>query len=145
MSVTVPIKPKDKFGISKSQPEFGSSASLASKDFPSELAFLRELEIQGRLIHETADGATITITPPTGTTFFFHSANATANGTGGGNVGLVNDGIQIEQINVDTGQVVQFVTKMASLVGDGIKTFTLNGGMNIKTNLFGWNENTPKP
>ena len=145
MSISVPIKPKDKFGIPRSQPEFESSARLAAKDFPSELAFLRELEVQGRLIHETGDAANLDVTPATGSTFFFHSANYTNPTVNAGTGGLVNDGLVIESVDIPAGTVTNLITKMASLVGDGVKTFRLNGAANIRSAMFGWIENTPKP
>jgi len=142
LSVSVPISKKDNFGFSRSQPD--KKTDIPAVDFPSEVAFLRQLAIQGRLVHETGDAVNLEVVPPSGTTFFFLSGEASSENAGATDVGLDNDGVQIELLHVPPNGVAKFNTRMDSLVGDGIKIYRMNGAVNVRTSMLGWFENTEK-
>ncbi len=128
-------QPKNQFGINTSLPD---------------LPFLRQLAIQGRMRYlqgeRSDDGIITSLTPANGETFFFLRGNFSAATGSGARVDIVNDG------NVRlTARTVLNVTKdldigIDSLVGDGIKVFSLTntGNTQLTASLVGWVENTSR-
>ena len=122
-------QPKNKFRIDSTLPD---------------LSFLRQLSIQGRLRYMVQEGSGLnTITPQVGETVFIYqiwTANASAGTT---ELEIRNDG-QLRGkvvIGANTSIITPFFD---SLVGDNVKTFTIQGGTNFITTLFFWSENTSR-
>ncbi len=119
----------------------------------SDIAFLRQLAVQGRLTYNQGTGITndediITITPMNGSTLFIYKAIF----SGQGNSTLFtlrNDGNDRVRVRLDA---VSFppteISFMDSLVGDGIKSYTCNlviiAGATGQASLLGWTENTSR-
>ena len=133
--------PKDKFGINTSLPD---------------IAFLRQLSVQGRLRYffatSTGTGANedvLTITPPSGETFFFITARYDV--LSDRTIQLLNDGEVREQYAIFP-LINSFVIsniKMDSLVGDGTKSIIVRrvstgASGDLTVNLMGWVENTSR-
>ena len=122
--------PKDKFRIDTSLPD---------------LAFLRQLSVQGRLRYFTGTSATtpaITITPNIGETIFiyrifFANTSASAN-----SFTYINDGNT--RIVQTLGTVNFEFTILDSLAGDGVKTMTFDGSQTESITVLGWSENTSR-
>ena len=129
--------------------EFAPKNKFAIQLLP-DIAFLRQLSIQGRMRYFSGSngggGNMITITPPTGETFFFYSAFA-VNVTGAGIVSLINDGQTRQAITIGgAGETLaNFNIGIDSLVGDGSKTFRMENSANTASgNIIGWVENTSR-
>ena len=127
--------PKNKFEINTSLPD---------------LAFMRQLSVQGRLRYfneSVAPTGTTTIIPPTGETFFFGGLVAQAAGNAG-SITITNDGnIRAAMICSATanGGIQIFSNFIDSLVGNGLKTFTVTvANTDIIYSLWGWVENTAR-
>ena len=117
-----------------------------------DLTFLRQLAVQGRLIYEfgsvvndTAD--VITIVPQEGSTLFVYrilfSSIATA-----ATLAPFNDGNRRMVVNLGATHTSALVVDyMDALVGDGIKSYTVNVTAttgSARASLFGWTENTSR-
>ena len=119
----------------------------------SDLPFLRQLAVQGRLRYDTfdvSDGNPFSITPQNGTTYFmFKIIIGNAAGAAGGTLTISNDGqdranIPIPVFGTGNANTIQ-LDLFDSLVGDEIKSivFTVGSGT-FRTSVFGWNENTSR-
>ncbi len=129
------LQPKNQFRIDTSLPD---------------ISFLRQLSVQGRLRYFTGQvtpsgGIILTITPNLGETIFIYRIAMTQTASAS-RITLVNDGnIRVDFIiNVTLNPIFTFDI-LDSLVGDGIKTITLEGtaGATIGT-VLGWSENTSR-
>ena len=128
-------QPKNKFRIDTSLPD---------------VAFLRQLSIQGRLRYFQEELTDIIFTPANGETFFFLRANARNTDAGGTRrFTIINAGMIRESFNLPANSVssVEYISnmKMDSLVGDGIKTFECQGQTDdLDMTMWGWVENTSR-
>ena len=131
------------------EPEFEKTSLQSSKI--SDLLFLQQLSEDGRLIIQSASSTSIsdiiTITPDTGTTFFYFAGMVVnTHATDAISFDIRNDGQRREIVELAAGENHQFVLPMDRLVGNMIKTFTirqLDAGTSTAS-LYGWNENTVK-
>ncbi len=112
-------------------------------DLP-DITFLRKLSIEGRL-RFFQNATDISITPPTGETFFFYRLignNATSTQD---DLVITNDGNT--RLTVDTGLgaappfVINFID---SIVGNGVRALTFSKGQIGGISVFGWVENTSR-
>ena len=126
MSVSVPIKPKDKFGFTRSQPEQGQDQKAPQSD----LEFLKHLSDKGRLVSATGSrtttGTLATITPQNGETFYLISAqyNFFSSSTVA-TIELRNDGT-IKSVLTGTSSdtnIGVFAVPFDSLIGNGVKVY----------------------
>ena len=127
------LQPKNQFRVDTSLPD---------------IAFLRQLSVQGRLRFFQGGGLTpITITPNVGETLFIYGGTYNMFSSAGSiTVTITNDGTTREslftpQSTMQNGTLGIF----DSLVGDNIKQFTVvanRTGANFS--LFGWVENTAR-
>ncbi len=95
----------------------------------------------------TTAGDIITITPDTGTTFFFLGAvvqniDAASEGT----FRIDNRDTIRERVQLQIDEIYDFKLPMDRLVGNMSQTFTLvvEGGSDCEGSLWGWTENTKK-
>ena len=135
--------------IAQSQPKNRFRIDTSLPDLP----FLRQLSVQGRLRFfqsTNLEDTPITITPPTGETFFFYRASFSNSSTTTSLVTIVNDGQQRFGLRLLTaangaGQVTtEFID---SLVGDETKSFVVDAtdaASVIECSVFGWVENTSR-
>ena len=121
-------------------------------DLP-DLTFLRRLSVQGRLRYFQAtdlEANPISITPPTGETFFFYRAEFVSGAAQNSTVTIVNDGNTRWLMNLlsPTNGLVQYIAEFVdSLVGDGIKSMVFdatNAASLVDVSIFGWVENTSR-
>ena len=149
MSVQVPIGrgigkfPKLRF----SQPEPQLTAQLAHSD----LSFLQNLTEDLRLTINTGSITTandiITITPDTGTTFYFLGGVIQNTDTIEGEFQIVNNGQVREIVLLQADEIYEIKLPLDRLVGNMRDTFTITGNtalVSATASLFGWNENTIK-
>jgi len=112
-----------------------------------DLALLRKLSIAGRLRYFVGVGATamLTIIPTTGETLFIYAINATRV-TNLQTITIANDGNTRLVLHGGTGgAVTQSFPFFDSLVGNGIKSFTLVGSdTNQRATVLAWVENTSR-
>ena len=125
------LQPKNQFRINTSLPD---------------IAFLRQLSVQGRLRYFRGSGVSaITITPTVGETLFIYKVIlSNSNTTLGTTFTIQNNGITRYVILINSLTSIQ-TDMFDSLVGDGTKTFTAvanraEGGVT----MFGWVENTSR-
>ena len=132
------LQPKNQFRIDTSLPD---------------LAFLRQLSVQGRLRFSQAtdlNANPITITPATGETFFFYRAEFLNNSAVNSDVAISNDGnTRYSMLLPAATTAVLFITTefIDSLVGNGVKTFDItasNASSLTACSVFGWVENTSR-
>ena len=119
--------PKNQFGIDTSLPD---------------MAFLRQMSIQGRLRFFRGGS---TIIPPTGETFFLYQivANGTSDLTNG-SVTLTNSGVTRISIGVGNISTIGIVLPIFdSLVGDGIRSMVTSFA-SATGHALGWVENTSR-
>ena len=130
------LQPKNKFRIDTSLPD---------------IAFLRQLSVQGRMWYEQAFASDtnltlLTRTPPTGSTDFYYSILLNVTGSGTFVIILSTDGQTRWTGKVALGSH-QF-NIFDSLSGDGIKTINISvtkgGTASMDASLFGWTENTAR-
>ena len=133
-------QPKNQFKIDTSLPD---------------LAFLRQLSIQGRLIQESGDEVlglaktVITLTPASGETIFIYSMHLQSTSTSIWTV--TNSGTErgkFQTLGVAGGSPgIYSEPYFDSIVGDGTKTLTIkvniSGAPKVAT-LLGWKENTSR-
>ncbi len=135
-------QPKNQFRIDTSLPD---------------LAFLRQLSVQGRLrfFQGTTTGDTtdtITITPTIGETIFLYAIEITTNIIGSSTITFTNDNMtraiyRFESGSGGNGQSYSPNFKMDSLVGDSIKQIifrTVASVGSITISVYGWAENTSR-
>ena len=144
--ITVPLgKGTTRFGSKLSQPEQGFPKIPAQAT--SDKAFLVNLAKNGRMVYFLNEGAgndLITITPETGTTFFFLGSVITnQQGAADTVVSLINDGFVRERVVLQADERYEFKLPIDRLVGDGMKNFRLRNesGSNVGS-IWGWFENT---
>ena len=124
--------------------QFGIDTSL------SDLTFLRQLSVQGRLRYN--QGAVITIVPPTGETYFLYRVAISNTSNALGTFTLVNDGMTrvslvlappFEALGAGVATSALTIDVMDSLVGNGVKSivFTQTNGT---VTALGWVENTSR-
>ena len=134
-----------------SKPEFEKKKDISSIP-QSDLQFLRALAEDSRIVIQTNIGTTsgdmITITPDTGTTFFFLGASVTnTDGVTTGTFQLTNDGTIRDFVELPTGENHTFTLPIDRLVGNMSRSFileALTADVNSLTTLYGWNENTER-
>ena len=109
-----------------------------------DLAFLRQLSIQGRLRYNQGIGTTlISIIPTEGTTQFFYSMILGSSAIGNNTFTVSNDGMT-RIINIIDTTTTQF-TLFDSLVGNGSKAFTITASQaSADASVFSWTENTSR-
>ena len=108
-----------------------------------DLTFLRQLSVQGRLRFFTADGSDITITPNVGETIFVFRFLISNAATAQTDHTFINAGVTRMVVTVPSlDTVVSDI--MDSLVGDGVKTMTLNVEANTQATILAWSENTSR-
>ena len=146
--ITVPIslgKGTTRFGSKLSQPEAGFPKT--AQQTTSDKAFLVNLAKTGRMVYFLNEGAgndLITITPPSGTTFFFLGSvitNLQAAATT--EVSLINDGFVRERVELQGGERYEFKLPIDRMIGNGVRDFILRNddGSNVGS-IWGWFENT---
>ena len=94
----------------------------------------------------TGAGNVITVTAPTGTTFFFLGAVADVD-TADGDYQLTNNGIVRELTTIVDGNFYEFKLPMDKLVGNSSDSFILESltALSVsRCSLWGWFENTKK-
>ena len=130
------LQPKNQFRIDTSLPD---------------LAFLRQLSVQGRLRYDfgtsAGAGTLVTITPNVGETYFIYKIIASATtGDSATIIDVINDGMTRASFGViAVGTGVIEVDYFDSLVGDGIKQITIsNQANNARATALGWVENTSR-
>ena len=131
------LEPKNKFGI----------------QLLPDIAFLRQLSIQGRMRYYTGSGNStggtdIIITPPIGETLFIAGGTWSAGGAGNISVTIRNDGnVRAQAFKLGSFPVSgNFNFGVDSLVGDSIKQYTVDAS-HVNTsvfNIWGWVENTAR-
>ena len=134
-----------------SQPEFEKKSTISSIP-QSDLQFLRGLAEDSRIVVQTNTGTTsgdmITITPDTGTTFFFLGASVTnTDGAAAGTFQLTNDGTIRDFVQIAFGDNHTFTLPIDRIVGNMSRSFileALTANVNSLTTLYGWNENTER-
>ena len=117
----------------------------------SDLSFLQNLTEDLRLVIQTGSISTandiITITPDTGTTFYFLGGVIQNTDTLEGEFQIVNDGIIREIVLLQADEIYEIKLPIDRLVGNMSNTFTITGNtadISARASLFGWNENTVK-
>ena len=126
--------PKNKFRIDTSLPD---------------IAFLRQLSVQGRMRYFTGNNTVgISIVPVIGETLFIGGGIFMGGGTSVRNITVQNDGVTRQSIStLFAGEIIsgKFDFGLDSLVGDSIKAFTVTGsGANCTFSIWGWVENTSR-
>ena len=123
------LQPKNQFRIDTSLPD---------------LAFLRQLSVQGRLRYFNSASADLTITPTEGETLFIYRITLNNQASTVRGFTILNDGNSraVVSVGINDSKQIDFFD---SLVGDSIKTILINGsasGTNIS--VLGWVENTAR-
>ena len=148
--ITVPIgKGITKFPSQRfSKPEFEKKPPQIAN---SDLAFLQNLTENLRLVIQTGSIATandiITVTPDTGTTFYFLGGVIQNTDTLEGEFQIVNNGTIREIVLLQPDEIYEIKLPLDRLVGNMVDTFTITGNtaaISATASLFGWNENTVK-
>ena len=144
-------------GISKfpklrfSQPEF--EKTKLTKPIITDIELLIELAELGQLVIEegsiTTVGDMVTITPDTGTTFFFLGATVqNTDATLDGTAEIQNNGTVQEAVKLAPDEFYEFKLPLDRLVGNMNKTYILTGitpNTSMQGTLYGWTENTQRP
>jgi len=138
---------KDRFGFPKAKPE--KREVLPSQI--SDLEFLEKLAEDDRLFFDqgeiTTNGTIVSVTPQTGTTFFFLGAVIENTDTVTGEFQVTNNGIIRELVTLPQDAIHDFVLPMDKLVGNSLDIFLLEGltaNVEARASLYGWFENTKK-
>ena len=132
----------------------GESEFRIPADLP-DLTFIRRLSIQGRLRYFNAQSTQsediITITPPTGETFFFLKAIFINAHTAQANMTITNAGIQRALILLEEGvsgnvaAPTVYYDHLDSLVGNGTDSMIFNANQTlVRAIVMGWVENTSR-
>ena len=127
--------------------EDGKEQFRIPADLP-DLAFLRRLSIQGRLFYEnqaSINTFTLTHNVAVGSTDFIYKMILNV-GSGGAWTFVLNNNNQ-ERLTIRLVGVSFVIDILDSLVGDGVKTFTVvatetAGATTASITLLGWTENT---
>ena len=115
-----------------------------------DIAFLRQLSIQGRMRYfQGTNTAGITIIPTQGETLFIGGGSWTVDGSiGAKQINVQNDGNSRELLVFATtiSGNGNFQFGVDSLVGNGVKQFTVTGSAvnTTRFNIWGWVENTSR-
>ena len=112
-----------------------------------DIAFLRQLSVQGRMRYFQGSNTTdINIVPNIGETLFIGGGS-----WGGGTNALItitisNDSNTRETIIIPSGTINHgvFTFGIDSLVGDNIKAFNVTANLSSQFNIWGWVENTSR-
>ena len=132
------FEPKNKFRIDTSLPD---------------IAFLRQLSIQGRMRYFTGvitagSQTPISIIPVNGETLFIGGGSWSGGSSNAINITVSNDAqvreiVFISAANISNGS---FQFKLDSLVGDGIKEFKVDATVTSSSrfSIWGWIENTSR-
>ncbi len=131
--------------------QFGTKQQFGLKLLP-DITWLRQLATQGRMRYFFGTklqpaGNIITITPNNGETFFLLHAQAASLAASIAQVDLINDNQKRAELTCSSGGGgTVFQIGLDSLVGDGIKTITMNSTTNVdaSANIVGWVENTSR-
>ena len=146
MSVSVPIKQKDKFGFPKSIPEIQPKEELAQND----IEFLRRIGDDGRFVNRTASlngiGDVVQFIPIQGDTFYLLEAVATSPVAANKNVALavtiggIQSNIKAAFLAGETSE--DLTIKGFALIGNGTDSIEINNstGSNVTATLFGYTE-----
>ena len=119
----------------------------------SDLALLRQLSVQGRLIYEigtsTGSGTVISIVPNSGETIFVYKLFGVSDGNRTFVNKLINDGNTRIQFITFLSLASQSIEIIDSLVGNGVKALTVTTSASGTTGtltmtLLGWIENTSR-
>ena len=115
----------------------------------SDLTFLRQMAIQGRLRYfqgsTSGAGTSISVVPPIGETLFIYRVIVGAVGALLVSHSVLNDGNIRATVATDPDASTSVeITYFDSLVGDGIKAFTVTHGATSTASAFGWVENTSR-
>ena len=131
------LEPRNKFGI----------------QLLPDIAFLRQLSIQGRMRYfqgsgDGTGGNDIIITPPIGETLFIAGGTWSAGGSSNISIRIRNDGnVRAQAFQLSSFPVSgNFNFGVDSLVGDSIKQYTVDAS-HVNTsvfNIWGWVENTAR-
>ncbi len=136
--------------------EFAPKSRFVLDTTLPDLTFLRQLSVQGRLRYDFIDlsaTGSITITPPTGETYFLYRILLNVAMAGRWGLTVVNDGItrSIQRINNPAAdESTQFEYDIFdSLVGNGTKSLVITanevaGTAATTLTIFGWVENTSR-
>ena len=129
--------------IRLSKPEFEKKAAIPIQ---SDLAFLQNLTEDLRLTINTGSittaGDIITITPDTGTTFYFLGGVIQNTDTAVGEFQIVNNGQIREIVVLQADEIYEIKLPLDRLVGNMSDTFTITGNtanISATASLFGWN------
>ena len=147
--IKVPIRLIGKIVFPKSIP----SSLVTGVTGVSDLEFLEQLSEDLRLFEITGSSTTVSqivsITPQTGSTFFFLAATIQNTQTVNTlDCSIINDGTTREAVTLQALEFYDFAIPMDRLVGNSIKSFSINqlddlpGSTNAT--LWGWVENTEK-
>ncbi len=121
---------------------------------PNEQSFLKQLDDEGRLLivegSRTSDGEVLSITPVTGTTFYYLGASCAAAHSSVQTklFTLSINGTDVENVGIPPSNGFgEFKLKTASVVGNGINNIAIDvdvssGGTGFAS-IWGYNENTP--
>ena len=113
-----------------------------------DIAFLRQLSIQGRLRYFQGTGGLLTITPSIGDTLFFYKITLSGSDSAtDATVTVANDGNtrEISIVKGASNTITILGLTMDSLVGDSIKSFTVTSTQGeIQVSVFAWVENTSR-
>ena len=126
MSVSVPIKPKDKFGFTRSIPELKRPEEKSN----TELQFLKDLADQGKIISrsERGTGANQRLAEfviPNGSTFYLLKATAAAASDPGQATLEFPSGTAFEVADLPTGVEISFQSVGASFIGNGTNSISI--------------------
>ena len=108
-----------------------------------DIAFLRQLSVQGRLFYQAADAINNDVIPSNGSTFFCYSLVISNASSTARTITASNDGQTRLQVNIGPFDAI-VIPLFDSLVGDGIKIFRLDSNVLVRTSILGWNENTSR-
>ena len=149
MSVRVPLSSQKSNELLKQT--FRKSLLPSTSPNISDLEFLVELAELGSLVIEegaiTTTGDMVTITPDTGTTFFYLGAVVQNTDTLEGVARIINNGTVREAITLQANEIYEFKIPLDRIVGNMSGTFQLRGitvDISMQGTLYGWTENTKK-
>ena len=149
MSIRIPLSSQKSNAILKKFFNLGQNLVTPQGD----IAFLESIAENRRLFEATSSSTTVSeivsITPDTGTTFFFLAATIQNTQTVNTlDCSIINDGVTREAVTLQPLEFYDFAIPIDRLVGDMVKTFSVNqlddlpGSANAT--LWGWLENTKK-
>ena len=145
MSIRIPLSSQKHNAILKKNSPQSIETANSDLQFLHNLAdSLRAVSLIGNI---STAGDIITVTPDTGTTFFFLGGVIQNTDTLEGEFQVVNDGTIREIVVLQANEIYEIKLPLDRLVGDMMKTFTITGNtaaISASASMFGWNENTVK-